>query len=97
MRPIDADAFHESIFQRYCKNCNSQAHRMCHACWVMDMMDELEEAPTINPEDLRPKGKWETYPNEFYLRCSVCRKEFYIGHFPLTKNYCPSCGAKMEE
>ena len=53
MRLIDADTFHESIFQRYCKNCNSQAHRMCHACWVMDMMDELEEAPTINPEDLR--------------------------------------------
>lgn len=52
--------------------------------------EALEEEP-------RPEGKWEAYPNELYLRCSVCRKEFYIGHFPLTKKYCPNCGAKMEE
>ena len=57
----------------------------------------IDDQPTINPEDLRPEGRWEAYPNELYLRCSVCRKEFYIGHFPLTKKYCPNCGAKMEE
>ena len=95
MRPIDADAFHESVFQRYCKNCNSQAHRMCHACWVMDMMDELEEAPAINPEDLRPKGKWEQkrdHWNMFLNVCSNCgRSEF------LAPPYCAGCGAKMEE
>lgn len=97
MRLIDADAFHESIFQRYCKNCNSQAHRMCHACWVMDMMDELEEAPTINPEDLRSKGKWIEKP---YLLgtsrfCSLCGENYGMPHG--IYNYCPNCGAKMEE
>lgn len=94
MRPIDADAFHESIFQRYCKNCNSQAHRMCHACWVMDMMDELEEASTINSEDLRPKGKWISLEPEIGLYgCSECEYKIIRGK----ANYCPNCGARMKE
>lgn len=99
MRIIDADAFHESIFQRYCKNCNNQAHRMCHACWVMNMIDELEEAPTINPEDLRPKGKWidfsepDTPAWDRVYRCSNCGKIVVYHNFVL----CPECGAKMEE
>ena len=47
-------------------------------------------------EEPRKAGRWEAYPNDLYLRCSACRMEFYIGHFPLTKKYCPNCGAKME-
>ena len=101
MRLIEVGAFHESIFQRYCKSCNSQAHRMCHACWVMNMMDELEEAPTINPEDLRPKGQWIERVGLGEWVCSECQHEIYLpfGETPeeVGTNYCPSCGAKMEE
>lgn len=60
-------------------------------------MDDIENAPTINPEDLRPKGKW--IAKEIMVRsplarnyyCSQCKYE------PLeTINFCPNCGAKME-
>lgn len=103
MRIIDVDAFHELMFQRYCKNCNSQAHRMCHACWVMDMMNELEDAPTINPEDLRPKGKWEDKPTGRYRSwqtwCTNCGQRSGVGGNDKNrrKPFCPNCGAKMEE
>lgn len=74
---------------------------MCHACWVMDMMDELEEAPTINPEDLRPKGKWIERVGLGEWVCSECQHEIYLpfGETPeeVGTNYCPNCGAKMEE
>ena len=57
----------------------------------------IDEAPTINPEDLRPKGKWiakETMVRSPLARnyyCSQCKYE------PLeTINFCPNCGAKME-
>lgn len=99
MRLIDADAFHESIFQRYCKNCNSQAHRMCHACWVMDMVDELEEAPNINPEDLRPKGRWIYLGESFFdtvYKCSECGHPEKMSK-KCKKKYCHNCGSKMEE
>ena len=44
------------------------------------------------------KGEWVAFANEggeLDLRCSVCGEEqgFFFGYF----NYCPNCGAKMEE
>lgn len=85
MRPIDAD---EVVKHLYWDN-DIEA-------WYLRGKD-LDDFPTINPEDLRPKGNWEAYPNDLYLRWSACRMEFYIGHFPLTKKYCPNCSARMEE
>lgn len=60
---------------------------------------EIEEAPTIDPEDLRPKGKWErVIPMKSAAKwsrkvsCSICHREGYDYH-----RYCPNCGARMEE
>lgn len=64
---------------------------------------EIDNAPTINPEDIRPKGKWfelvESIPDhhtgeyyeEVYYNCTVCD----YATADKTK-FCPNCGAKME-
>lgn len=89
MRLIDADALREGWLE-----------------W--DIYDEIEantvlysidDQPTINPEDLRPKGKWEEYIDEdecwgrmIYPRCSRCQWIDMVEH-----KFCPNCGAQMEE
>lgn len=62
-------------------------------------------APTIDPENLRPHGKWEKIPlnmepdyfaYKFNLRkkCSVCR--YAMPQEWPDFNICPNCGAKMD-
>lgn len=64
------------------------------------LVEDIKSAPTINPDDLRPRGRWEpildsvwNLPNPVLngWRCSECGR---------TENnkepYC-NCGAKMEE
>lgn len=61
---------------------------------------EIEEAPTINPEDLRPRSKWESFVKKYngqeilYVRCKRCGKE---RPFDYELIYCNKCGAKMKE
>ena len=70
----------------------------------------LADVPTIDPESLRPKGRWEDehdckYVNPRY-RCSVCKeKALYKTEYDELLNWvclqaltpvCPHCGAKME-
>lgn len=74
----------------------------------------VNEAPTVDLESLRPHGNWSLrcnshldthtgeYDDEFYLECSVCRRQVWdidienttwlelVKQFP----YC-HCGAKM--
>ena len=64
MRPIDADALMEETMERYCNDCErrkgvkngkwkivySIGDVPCRACGTGDMIDELENAPTISPE-----------------------------------------------
>ena len=93
MRLIDADAL---------------ANRMqflirTHHRDVFDALNEIDNAPTIDPESLRPQGEWIVFLSDYddceMMRCSCCDSEFYDGdndtvdNFP---NYCPNCGAKMK-
>ena len=70
----------------------------------------IDKAPTINPEDLQPHGKWESvenpiWPAHSHDKCSVCgwwntRNALCYdgGHKPgHSLNYCPNCGARMRE
>lgn len=64
----------------------------------------FDEAPTIDPESLRPKGRWaviegEDWNEDVIYQCSECKEEFVsFEGTDLDKlwNYCPECGAKME-
>lgn len=53
----------------------------------------MEDAPTIDPEDLRPKGRWVMKDSQGNGVCSHCNRQDHID--PLA-THCRYCGAKME-
>lgn len=57
----------------------------------------IQDQPTVQPE--RKTGRWiYQEPPEGYVGisvCPLCGDEFNIE--PKEYNYCPNCGAKMEE
>lgn len=69
------------------------------------------EMPAIDPEELRPKGKWEWYEEkhgnpidgvdyDWGYRCSNCAHnlpdDYDDPEYPPEIYYCPNCGAMME-
>lgn len=57
--------------------------------------EDIDAAPTIDPESLRPHGEWVKDQFSYRYLCTNCKMTLpeWLGVF----NYCPSCGAKMEE
>lgn len=51
---------------------------------------DLMDAPTVDAEPIR-HGHWEVTP--VYIKCSECGESFML----IPQNYCPNCGAKMDE
>ena len=76
--------------------------------WTLEVVSakDIEDAPTIDPESLRPRGRWEKWNETWdkpeakgYLRCSEC-KDVYIRWLMLVEgkwSFCPNCGAKMDK
>ena len=83
----------------------------CRACWVDDMLDEVDcfqpsdVAPVVH-------GRWEWfdedtgtpftgYEREWGWRCSRCKHELPDDYddpdYRPMLDYCPNCGAKMDE
>ena len=62
---------------------------------IMDAISEVfETAPTIDLEELRPKGRWVCLEAEIgFYACSECDHRILRAKC----NYCPNCGAKMLE
>lgn len=98
---INREAFKKSVEERYCKPCKAEKkdHNgcWCRACWVDDMLDEVE---CFQPADVAPvrHGRWiehKHFNHDHYIdstyECSECNVEE-----PLTSDYCPNCGAKMD-
>ena len=102
IRLIDAYALIEDIEKRYCEPCKAEGKDYCEvacrACWVDDMILEIDPAPTVDAVKV-VHGYWIKHeyaeeengllvPN---YECSAChsweRDEGY---------YCPNCGAKMD-
>lgn len=58
---------------------------------------DIEDAPTIDSESLRPHGRWEVVvgsDGKEHIVCTVCRKQQDLtGVF----SFCPNCGAKMDK
>lgn len=73
----------------------------CRACSLDDMKDTLENAPTIDAEPVR-HGHWIFSQDDAKGTCSCCQYPIYgkpyNGQYLITPyNYCPNCGAKMDE
>ena len=74
---IDADAY---LFR--CETCRSNSSGGCDT-WCEhgeSYRPDIKKIPTINPEDLRPKGKW-VYDHWCEFKCSIC------GNFSDSKPY----------
>lgn len=107
-RYIDADALQVDCMRRYCGDCDCRNGLKCRACWVDDMLGEVDNAPTVSPDEVRGVGEWKqkeiinledtTIEQMQSACCSICGKyhttpfSYYFTEY----NYCPSCGAKME-
>ncbi len=65
--------------------------------FALNVIKAVQNAPTIDPEDLRPKANW--VPKPTMIRTPWARN-YYCSHCtyePLeVKSYCPNCGYKME-
>ena len=98
MRLIDADELKKNFQDELCKGiacaeCSMQAEGFCRVERWIDI------APTIEAEPIR-HGRWiyEQLPlplsdgSKECVRCSVCNT-----HWDNESNYCPNCGAKMDE
>lgn len=89
MRLIDADVIIEPL-----KTMEAAFEEISIASVIRD----LKDAPTIDPESLRPQGEWEEYPDWAHIRCTNCKREFKKSEFAIKmKPFCPNCGAKMKE
>ena len=97
---INREAFKKSVEERYCKPCKAEGkdHNgcWCRACWVDDMLDEVE---CFQPADVAPvrHGRWvekEKYTFGIMYDCSLCEDRILDNGHPW--NYCPNCGAKMD-
>lgn len=93
MRLIDADA----LIAEWCDGCKYLSNGICDqdVCGGVLLM---KEAPTIDPESMRPQGEWiyhidDLFPAEGTQECSNCHQEEKISL--CNENYCPNCGAKM--
>ena len=74
----------------------------CRACHLDDMKDAIENAPTVDAESIR-HGRWINDDIDKW-KCSLCQKgNIYAfkwsvdGGYELQDNYCPNCGALMDE
>lgn len=99
---IDREAFKKSVEERYCKPCKAEGKDYngcrCRACWVDDMLDEVD---CFQPAaDVAPvvHGHWiekEKYSFGIMYDCSLCDNRILDNGY--SWNYCPNCGAKMDE
>ena len=83
MRLIDADSMKADLL-----TVDPQYETMIQWCITV-----LDAQPTIEPE--RKTGKWITQQFGSWAECSECHELYDI---PISlSNFCPNCGAKMEE
>lgn len=103
MRLIDADELIDLIKERNCGFCRDNDNRHnnwhCRECEYNEVMSNIEDAPTIEAEP-RKHGRWinikVSTTGESSAECSECGAIVHTT-FTSTVNYCPNCGARMDE
>jgi hypothetical protein len=115
MRLIDADALKERILkerdaipktvvERYSFGVGTpNQHGNSMRGGIRKALRCMEQTPTIDPETLRPKGRWDIIEcdkenKRIFVECE-CGATFKLSMFDfgLCYNYCPNCGADMRE
>lgn len=92
-RLIDANALYDRYKHLSLQNGSCLGR---HSGIAEEFLDAILNAPTIDPDSLRPQGKWEEIRNAYSELEGWIHKD--CGREVKTKeNYCPNCGAKMED
>lgn len=89
MRLIDADKLKEKASKMMFENATGFG--AFDAVGILD----IDAAPTIDPETLRPTAKWKCggIDGNSYTANWICRKCGRVADFDY--KYCPNCGARM--
>lgn len=113
MALIDASALKIAISNgEYCRYCEEGELRGCADCCLYSFRDDnieklIDDQPTLDVQPVR-HGHWNSwrrpsfrgfdeygepiYKDAIYHSCTRCGRRTVI-----RENYCPSCGAKMDE
>ena len=89
-RYIDADALKMDLYSIAKADCGYSADALAGlmiAERVIDNAQIADVAPVVH-------GRWIASHDEF-CACSICKYPVYVGWNQT--NYCPNCGAKMDE
>lgn len=68
-----------------------------------DGQKNAKEAQNIDPESLRPQGKWIPYHeadfgwDEYGVQCSNCNWKVEDDDIKFSMPFCPKCGARMRK
>ena len=97
---IDREAFKKSVEEHYCKPCKAEGkdHNgcWCRACWVDDMLDEVDYfQPAANVAPV-VHGRWIYKGDSDMWVCSRCGRGVNADPEGIDL-YCYHCGAKMDE
>lgn len=94
-RLIDASALRKRIEM----NLRASNPFTIEECCYKDALNSVDEAPTIDPETLRPVAHWEesTCLDDSFWACSNCQFPSEAIAAPVLYHYCPNCGARMED
>jgi hypothetical protein len=90
VRPIDANALTEKLRE-------AEAHKGMGAAIAGLLIRYIGKMPTIDPESLRPKGKWRLNKDGSGT-CSEChRTRNDVWDMDTWDHFCSHCGADMRE
>lgn len=88
---LERSALIERIKKAYCDGCENYNGVRCRACGINDALDIVEDAPTAL--DRTARWRWIVQDGTFTrFECSGCHTKNHHTRW----NYCPNCGAKME-
>ena len=98
VRLIDANALSKRFDERQKDDIELYGVHIAE-CFPADEAKEIvDQIPTIDPESLRPKGRWVSDEGDILFHCSECGTQISTSwdYDDLSWNYCPNCGKKME-
>lgn len=91
-KSIEVDELKEWVENWFVKNRYYHPYSKTNNIPIPELYDILERMPTIDSEPIR-HGHWnERYDTRYHFECSICK---YLHQYK--DNYCPLCGAKMDE
>lgn len=97
-RYIDAEKLKDSIDSQTDSifNWDKTTEELYH-----DLCELVDDEPTADVQPVK-HGRWITWDDSGFTKCSCCNSEYYISDLQTVGdsegfvNFCPNCGARMD-